>query len=374
LDTRHISAYVSSLGNSAIKWESTAQTNIGVDLGFLKGRITLTADAYYKYTDDLLLTAPLPPSTGFGTMTKNIGAVSNRGLELTVKTVNIEKPSFRWETSFNISFNRNRVEELVEGQQSLLSNVSWEQDFNNLPAYISKVGEPVGLMYGYVWDGVYQYEDFDYAENAVYILKPNVPGYMAGGLNVPGDIKYKDVNGDGIVNANDCVVIGNPTPLHYGGMQNSFRYKGFTLAVFLQWSYGNDVLNANRYLLEFGGTSYANQFASFADRWRPDHTNTTMQRRASNGMKLYSSRVIEDASFLRLKTVSLEYAVPKSWMKKLNAENLVVSLSAQNLFTWTGYSGYDPEVSSKHSTLTKGFDFSTYPRAKTITLGLNLTF
>ncbi len=364
-------SYISYPGNPNLKWEKTIQTNIGIDLEFFKGRISFTGDVYRKDTRDLLLKAPLSGHTGYGALTTNVGHVRNEGIELSLTTKNIKTRSFQWTSDFNISFNRNKVLALAVGQPSILKSVSWEHTFGDEACYITEIGQPVGLIYGYVWDGVYQTDDFIYGSNGIPTAKPGVPTYTA---NVPGDIKYKDINGDGLVNADDRQVIGNPNPIHTGGFNNTFRYKNFSLGVFFRWSYGNDVLNANRLVMENGGKLLTNQFATFVDRWSPDNQDTDMHRLNSNGLKYYSSRVVEDASYLRLQSLSLSYIIKKAWLKKVHMSEAWVTLTANNLYTWTNYSGFDPEVSSRHSAMTQGFDFSAYPRACTYALSVNLKF
>jgi len=192
----------------------------------------------------------------------------------------------------------------------------------------------------------------------------------------PGDIKYKDLNGDGVVNTLDQTQIGRAYPIHVGGFSNNFNYKNFDLNVFLQWSYGNDIVNANRLVFEGNATGAVglNQYASYADRWTPNNPSNTLNRVGGQGPAYYSSRVIEDGSYLRLKTVSLGYSLGSAVLKNIKIRSLRAYLSAQNIFTITGYSGPDPEVSVKNSTLTPGFDYSAYPRARTLTFGINATF
>jgi len=368
------SAFISNPGNEALKWERTEQTNIGIDLGFLKGKIALTVDAYRKNTHDLLLRSSLPHSTGFGVQTKNVGQVRNQGLEFTVSTVNIANKSFRWNTNFNIAFNQNKVIALAEGQQCLFTAVSFDKNFSAQAPYIAIIGKPVGAFYGYVWDGIYRSDEFDTnSDSGIYALKPGVPAFAATN-HQPGDIKYRDVNGDGVVDDFDRQVIGSPDPLFLGGMNNTFSYKGFDLSVFFRWSYGNEVLNANRLAMENGTRTRANQFATYANRWTPDHQDTDMHRANSSGVLFYSSRVIEDASFLRLQMVAFGYSFPKAWLKKASIGTLKLSLAANNLWTWTNYSGYDPEVSTRHSALTPAFDYSSFARARSLTLTLNISF
>ena len=366
-----------ALGNSDLRWETTKQTNIGLDLGFFNQRITLTADVYQKKTQDLLLYASLPNSTGFDKAFKNVGSVKNEGLELTLNTVNVKTESFTWNSSFNISFNKSEVLGLAENQESLQSAISWDQGWKSTSGYIAKVGMPLGLIYGYIWDGVYTYEDFDRTTSGGYILKDNVStnGNTRDKIQ-PGDIKYRDLNGDLKADANDYTVIGRGLPVHFGGFNNNFTYKNIDLNVFFQWSYGNDVINANR--LMFDGNSSGrmgmNQYATYADRWSKENPNSDIYRTKGYFGGGYSSNVVEDGSYLRLKTVSLGYNFSNHLLKRIKIKSLRTYVSAQNVFTWTKYSGLDPEVSAYNSALTPGFDFSTYPRARTISFGANLTF
>jgi len=190
----------------------------------------------------------------------------------------------------------------------------------------------------------------------------------------PGYIKYRDLNGDRIINDNDKTIIGNGNPDFIGGFTNNFKYKNFDLNIFFQFSYGNDVLNANRLVFEGNsGRILQNQFASVLNRWSPTNQNNIMFVARGDGDKVYSSRVIEDGSYLRLKTLQLGYQMPEKLMKKAGIKNLRFYLSAQNLITWRKYTGLDPEVSAYNSALTPGFDYSVYPRAKTLTVGLNLS-
>ncbi|MGA9638924.1 SusC/RagA family TonB-linked outer membrane protein, partial [Flavobacterium sp.] len=230
-----------NLGNSKLKWETTEQTDLGLDLGFFKQRITFSADVYRKTTKDLLLKASLPQTSGFATAIKNVGSIENKGLELTLNTENIKTNDFSWSTSFNIAFNENKVLALSDDQTILESTLKWDTQWENTPAYIAKIGSPLGIMYGYVSDGTYKYSDFDQDLAGTYTLKSNVTTNGNTRANIkPGDIKYKDINGDLIVNSSDYTEIGHGLPKHTGGFTNNFRYKGFDLNVFFQWSYGND--------------------------------------------------------------------------------------------------------------------------------------
>lgn len=362
------------LSNPNLKWESTAQFDIGYDLSLFKERINFVFDWYRKTTHDLLLNAQIPYTTGYSTAYKNIGSVRNEGLEFTLNTVNLRSKDFTWESNFNISFNKNKILALNEDQPNMLSSMtSFVTRMAQEPMYIAEVGAPAAMFYGQVWDGVYQYSDFDEIAPGVYRLKLNIPDNGdSRDIIQPGDIKYRDLNGDGVIDASDKTVIGNGLPKHIGGFTNNFSYKGFDLNVLFQWSYGNDLLNANRLIFEGNITNvhHFNQYASWVDRWTPENQSNTMHRVGGGGPQVISSRVIEDGSYLRLKTVMLSYNIPQSVTKKLGINSLRVSAAAQNLYTWTNYSGMDPEVSVRNTVLTPGFDFSAYPHARTVVFGL----
>lgn len=375
-------AYVSNFGNEGLKWETTSQLDIGADLSFFNNRLNLTADVYRKKTTDLLIYANLPLSLGYSNALRNVGSVQNQGLELTLSTVNVKNKIFSWRSGINISFNQSKLLSLTESQTSLLSYTPFDFYFRTIPTYIAKVGNQLGLMYGYVWDGVYQYSDFNKTTAGTYVLRDNIPTNGRQRLEIqPGDIKFKDLNGDLVVDPNDYAVIGRGLPIHTGGFNNDFTYKNFDLNVFFQWSYGNDIINGNRYIFEGNifGRSNLNQFASYENRWTPDNQSATLFRAGFGGAGPTTptganSRVIEDGSYLRLKTVSLGYNLSQRALKKMKLKALRVYASAQNLFTWTKYTGIDPEVSVFNSVLTPGFDYSPYPRPRVITLGASVSF
>ena len=366
-----------SLGNNDLSWESTDQIDLGLDLRLFKNRFNLTVDWYQKITRDLLLNANIPYSSGYKTVYKNIGKIRNRGLEITLNTVNVKTKNFEWDSDFNISFNRSRVLALAEGEENYLSKINFTGDYSTKYLYLAKVGEPVAQFYGIQWDGVYGYEDFDRNSMGDYVLKKSVPtNGSARDAIQPGDIKYVDQNGDGVVNDQDNVVIGRCEPIHMGGFNNNFTYKNLSLNVFFQWSYGYDVMNANRIVFE-GNYSNAsiNQFKSYVDRWTPENTDSKNFRVGGRGPSgIYSSRTIEDGSYLRLKTLQLSYTLPKKFTRKLKLQTVQVYVSGQNLWTWTNYSGLDPEVSVRHTVLTPGFDYSAYARNRIYTAGVKIVF
>lgn len=366
-----------ALGNNKLKWETVKQLDLGLDVDFFNNRVSFVADVYRKLTDDMLLRTSIPGSSGYSSVYTNIGSIENKGLELTLNTVNLKTTNFGWTTSFNISFNKNNIRSLANGEMSRFSYISsFSTRMAEEPMYIAQVGGPAAMFYGLVWDGNYQYEDFDQIGDS-YILKNTVASNGDERSKIqPGDIKYKDLNEDGIIDAFDKTIIGNPTPKHTGGLSNVFNYKNLTLNVLFQWSYGADLLNANRIIFEGNPTRVArlNQYATYANRWTPENQTNELYRVNGEGPEVISSRTIEDGSYLRLKTLSLGYNFPEAFTSKLGMQNFNVNLSAQNLITWTKYSGMDPEVSVHNSVLTPGFDFSAYPHARRIVFGVNMEF
>ena len=375
--------YISQMPNKNMKWETTYQTNLGLDFGLFNNRISGTIDVYQKETKDLLLNAEVPLSIGFDKIQQNIGSIRNRGLEFSFNTVNFKggKDRFKWTTDFNISFNQSKITGLSGDQDFLVSGVEYPT-IKNL--YIARVGHPVSEMYGYVYDGVYQYEDFNEVSPGVFVLKEGIPNNTKERNNIrPGDMKLRDINGDGKVTPEDQTVIGHGLPIHTGGLTNNFEYKGFDLSIFFQWSYGNDVINYNRAKLEDLNGQDVNKLASVKDHWTPrvdngdgtytdgNYTNYLCAvNRTINDIN--TNRVVEDASFLRLKNIQLGYNFPVKLIRRMGFSSLRLYVSAQNLWTWTKYSGYDPEVSTRNSALTRGFDYSSYPKTTSYTFGIKL--
>ncbi|WP_257668125.1 TonB-dependent receptor [Parapedobacter tibetensis] len=366
-------AAIPTIGNPKLRWETTAMLNLGYDLSLFKNRIELVVDVYQKKTDNLLLLANMSPSTGYARAYKNVGKLKNEGLEFTLNTVNIDKRDFSWRSNFNISFNRNTILQLADGEERLLNAITprWQSGYADPVLYSAAIGHPVGNFVGYIFDGIYQYEDFYQLPNGGYSLKNSVPtNGMARETIKPGYIRYKDLNNDGIVTAADQTIIGRGLPIHTGGFSNNFTYKNLSLNVFLQWSYGNDVYNANKLIFEAKAYTMLNQYASYANRWSPTNPSTTIPVVGGVPEGYYSTRELEDASYLRLKTVELAYSIPTNYLKKLGLKEIVLTASAQNMVTWTNYSGMDPEVSTRNSILTPGFDYSAFPIAKTLVFGL----
>ena len=373
-DGKSVAGYFpANMANDNLKWETTSQYDLGLDLAFLDNRIKFTGDIYLKNTYNLLLQATIPASSGFITEMLNVGSMENKGLELTLEVVPIRTRDLEWSRNVNMAMNRNKVTALTDNQYSLLRSVSWDSQFNSQYPYITQVGKPSGMMYGYLYEGTYKNSDF----NAAGLLKDGV-AYMTsvGRVNTkPGDPKYADINQDGEVNENDRTIIGCGQPLHTGGFGSNLSWKGFDFSFFFAWSYGQNVLNANRLIFENGSRSNLNQFRSYQNRFDAvSNPDSDIPRVAANGMDVYSSRVVEDASFLRMKNITLGYSFPARILRHIRASNLRVYISGENLFTITRYSGPDPEVSTRNSVLTPGFDWSAYARAIGFTGGINITF
>lgn len=372
-------AYQSNMAVPNLRWETTAQTNVGLDAELSK-RFNLTVDYYRKNTKDLLLNADMALSTGFDKVQQNVGEVSNRGAEFTFSSRNIVKRDFNWSTNLNISFNKTKTIKLNEGQEQILTDPQWDLGFMQTEyQYITKVGQPVGMMYGLVFDGLYQVDDF-VLNGGTYQLKNGEPSYRT--VMKPGMVKFKDLNNDGVIDQNDRTIIGNPYPKHIGGLFNSFRYKAFDFQFLLQWAYDFDILNGNK--SQYGSIYMQgrNGLKSLNNIWTPYNTETEIGGMRYDGINLITpygykldSRHIDDGSYLKLKTAALGYNLPQSLLKKIKIKKCRVSLSAQNLYTWTNYEGYDPDVSvGRYGALTPRLDYSAYPQSLTISGGLELTF
>jgi len=364
---------ISNFGNRDLKWETTRQFDFGFELSLFKRRVNIEMDYYNKVTKDLLLNANVPYSTGYTKIYKNIGSIQNTGFEISISTTNVQTKSFQWNSAFNISFNQNKILSLTDDEKIMFTNVAFTSSWNSANLYVAEVGKPVASFYGLIWDGVYQIEDFDLLANGTYLLKPGITtnGWERNTIQ-PGDIKYKDINGDLVIDDKDKVVIGRGLPKHFGGFNNNFSYKNFSLNIFIQWNYGNHIMNANRIMFEGNITNRRglNQFASYEDRWSFDNQDSKNFRTRGGGpVGYYSTKDLEDGSFVRLKTVQISYTLPRIIK---TVKSIELNVSAQNLYTWTKYTGIDPEVSTKNSVLTPGFDYSAYPRNLTLAFGLKI--
>ena len=366
------------LPNLDLKWEASQSTNLGIDLGLFDNRLNITADFFLKDTKDLLMAANKAYVSGFSSQWQNVGKIRNKGIELSLNSTNIaSRGGFRWTTDFNISFIRNELRALADGAKTMYTSASWNSDYSGYD-YMARVGQSLGLIYGYVFDGVYQTSDFNVnAATGAFELKEGVTDITshAGRAVQPGMVKYKDIDGDGVITTADRTKIGNGTPSWYGGITNTLSYKGVDLSFMFQFNYGNDVYNATRVFASQSQDQRSNLMAEIADRWTA--TNASNKVPAWDGYvknEIYS-RFIEDGSFLRLKNLTVGYTFPQLWTRKFYVQKLRLYFTAQNLFVVTGYSGYDPEVNMRSSNpMTPSFDWGAYPKSKVYTFGLDLTF
>lgn len=372
-------AYQSNMAVPDLRWETTAQTNIGLDLELSK-RFNFTVDYYNKNTKDLLLNADMALSTGFDRVQQNVGKVSNKGAEFTLNSHNIRNKNFRWSTNLNISFNKTKALQLNSGQNQIITDPQWDLQFMQTEyQYITRVGEPVGMMYGLEFDGIYQLDDFVLNGGSIE-LKDGLPSYRT--IMKPGMVKFKDLDNNGIIDGNDRTIIGNPYPKHTGGLFNNFKYKSFDFQFLFQWAYDFDILNGNK--SEFGSIYQQgrNGLTSLTNIWTPTNTEGEIGGMRYDGVNLLTpfgyrldSRHIDDGSYLKLKTVVLGYNLPNSLLKKLKLKKCRLSVSAQNLYTWTNYEGYDPDVSvGRYGALTPRLDYSAYPQSVTVSGGIDITF
>lgn len=380
-----------ALSNPDLRWENNTSLNFGLDLGLFNNKVQLTVDAYKNTAKDLLLAVAIPPTTGYSSQLKNLGATSNKGLEIQLSSTPIQKKNFSWTTNFNIAFNKNKVENLG-GLQQQTRNSGW-QGSDGVDDYLVKVGEPTGLMYGFVTDGWYGVDDFDYnATTRVYTIKPGIAFNGVYGTPQPGMLKWKDLNGDGVITADgDRQVIGNANPKFTGGWTNQFTYKNFDLSVFVNFVVGNDIYNANKIEWTDGAFANLNMLGEMKNRWTNINdagqvvTDPTELKALNANAKIWTpvrvqrwwlhSWAVEDGSYLRINNLTLGYSIPKKLMSKIKIANIRFYGTVNNLATLTGYSGYDPDVTARRSDpLTPGVDFAAYPRAKTWLFGVNVTF
>ncbi|MEM1215036.1 MAG: TonB-dependent receptor [Bacteroidota bacterium] len=343
--------------NPDVRWEASVQTNVGVDLGLWRNRVSLTADYYIKRADGMLLPALLPATAGsFNPPIVNIGEIENRGIELSLRTVNTTG-KLEWSSNYNFTKNTNEV-------LNLGSNGSLVGILQGLPVTQTVEGEPISQFYGYVMEGIFQTQ----AEVAESPIQENARA---------GDVKFADLNNDGVINDLDRRVLGNPLPDFTLNMTQDFAYKGFDLSVFFQGVFGNEILNLVRRTTE-GMIGFNNQARTVIDRYTPTNPSTTIPRPTTtdpNNNRRVSSRFIEDGSFIRIKNIALGYQLPKSITRRIRCQSMRLYASVQNLHTWTNYSGYDPEIGSfNQNPLINGVDNGRYPISRSFTFGLNANF
>lgn len=398
----------SNIPNTSIRWESQEQYNVGLDLGFFNGRLNLTVDAYYKKSDDMLMSMQLPSYMGtqgngsskLQAPKGNYGSIENKGLEITLDAHPVQLKNFSWDSNFQISFNKNKLLSLSDTENATLVGYGQWGDV----VCVSEIGKPLYNFYGYKVEGVYK--DLDDIQNSAKPAKYPSDGVFSRGNTVwVGDIKYKDVDENGIIDERDRTDIGSPLPKFTFGWTNTFRYKNLDLSIFLNGSYGNKVMNYNSLTLTHMNSTWTNQLQSvvskrarlepidptivYADgsKWFDHIDNVRVKNPGTkiphtsindpNDNDRISDRYVEDGSFLRIKNITLGYTFPKALLNKAKIENLRVYVNIQNLYTFTKYTGYDPEVgaSTQDSTgLTYGLDNGRYPSPAMYSFGLNITF
>lgn len=351
-----------TVANNDLTWETTAQLNIGTDIAFLADRIYGSIEYYRMVTSDLLFQVPLPQYSGYNSQLQNVGSVENKGFEVTLGARVLTGP-FQWNTDFNISQNRNKILTLPGGNDILYGSGPGHM-VGLGQTQILREGHPVGSFFGWHYEGVYQQGD------------TFIPG--GGFEQAPGGERFRDVNGDGVLNSNDREIIGNPHPDFTWGFNNDFKWRNFDLNIFFHGIQGNDILSYT--LMELDLLSGVNNATTEAlDRWTPDNTDTDVPRAALGRTRRVSTRFIYDGSFVRLKNVALGYNLPVNMASRIGVSRVRIYVSAQNLLTFTSYRGYDPEVNYNSGGSTAGnrnlgLDYGSYPNAKSYTVGLNIAF
>ena len=387
------------LSNPNITWETNLSKNLGIDIDLFKNRLSLNLDYYDNRTKNLLLNANVPQTTGYATQQQNVGKTQNKGFELQLNYQAVKTQNFNYTTSFNISFNSNKIVELQNGVNSYITQSGW---VNSLGDFKVEVGQPVGQFYGFISDGRYTVDDFTYVQNATtgaytYTLKPTVANsrVLLGSRDPqPGDMKVKKLSSSTsmMIGDDDRTVLGTSQPKFTGGFNNQFAYKNFDMTVFVNFSYGSKVYNANK--IEFTSQYNVkdnNLLSVMNDRWQnfdangikvtdPNlltamNANTTMWTPTTGNYAL-TSYAIENGSFLRISNVTLGYTLPQKLMKRTGfISKLRVYGTVNNLYTITGYTGYDPEANTRRSNpLTPGIDYAAYPRSRYILAGINMVF
>ncbi|MBO9620393.1 MAG: TonB-dependent receptor [Niabella sp.] len=356
------------MGNPNLRWETTRQLDIGLDLGLFKNRLSFTADAYRKNTIDLLQSFPLAPSTGYSSYLTNVGDIRNQGLEFALSGVPVTNSNFSWNSDFNISFQRSKVVSL--GGATINGIRVGGNFFGPLNRIVE--GDPYAAFYGYIAQGLQQYSDYNPATG-----KWKYPGEDAQPV---GSVVLKDVNGDNVINDLDIVKIGDPNPDYIFGFNNDFRYKDFTLGIFFQGSVGNDIFNATGMLINSGSvTAYGNQTQDWwLHRWTPynQHNDVRYPSFTTAAQMVNSTKGVEDGSYVRLKNIRLAYNLPQRILTRSHIRTLSVYCTLNNIITWTKYTGFDPEVNSGTAAgVTNnniGSDIGSYPRANTFLFGLRM--
>ena len=350
--------------NKDLQWESTRQLDIGADASFFNSRVTVTADYYQKKTHNLLLSSPIPYTSGFTSTLLNIGNILNKGFDFDIRSVNTTG-ALKWNTSLNISVNRNQVTNLANNNTDILSSGS-----------LLRVGQPVGTFYGYIFDGIFQ-SDEEVSKSAVMKGQEATSSNPASRARA-GDRKYRDLNADGVIDENDRTIIGSAQADFTWGLNNTLTFKNIDLSFFFQGSQGNEMANLNSFdLLNFNGQANVLKEAGL-NRWTPTNHSNIYPRALSAGsldQGVFSSAIVEDAFYIRLRNVTLAYNLPQKLTKGAKLNNVRIYASATNLWTKTKYTGYDPEANTYgQNSFMIGYDLGGYPMSKTYILGVNIGF
>ncbi|MBC6989648.1 MULTISPECIES: SusC/RagA family TonB-linked outer membrane protein [Hymenobacter] len=362
--TRLVGLSASNIPNPDLSWESTAASDFGVDIAFLKNRISVTADYYFKKTKDLLLQVSVPQTSGFSNILQNAGSVQNKGFEFSLNTVNFDSKKFSWNTNLNFSLNRNKVLDL-NGEFQRFVGQSSTSIFPGATGATSvlRVGEPIGSFFGYQFLGIWQTPEEITASGITNVVRP-------------GDPRYADLNGDKKIDANDRTIIGRAQPKFIYGITNGFNFGPVGLNIFIQGVQGSDVLNLNRYELESGFTT-TNKLATVVNRWTGPGTSNTIPKansvvRRNTGI---TSDIVENGSFVRLKTATISFKLPLPETVTGTVKSASIYVTGQNLITITKYSGYDPEVNSfGNSGLSLNTDYNAFPSTRTFIAGVKIGF
>ncbi len=386
-----------SLANPDLKWETTITRNVGLDYGFFNNRLSGSIEVYKNSTKDLLIDYPIT-GTGYTTQMRNMGETSNKGIEFNLNALLVETKDFSLNFSFNISANKNKVEDLGDLIQLPPGNEKWTSMTTASNSYPIYIGQPVGIMYGYVTEGFYTTGDFQDWDGS-WKLKVDENGKtigannsaLAGGTWGPGALKLKDKDGNGVIDDNDREIIGDANPKHFGAFSLAAAYKGFDLTANFNWVYGNDIYNANKIEFTSSYYRYRNQIKVGQPYTQIDAAGNRVTDKAQlnalnknatiwnspTGNYVFHSWAVEDGSFLRFGSLTLGYTLPKAIVNKAYLQQARFYVSGYNLYTWTNYSGYDPEVDTRRNTKgipTPGVDYSAYPKSRSINVGVNVTF
>lgn len=393
------------LKSNGLTWETTYSSNVGIDFGLFNSRISGTIDLYNNVTKDLIVAVPLPSTSGYDTQYQNVAQTSNKGIELGLTAYIVDNKDFTLSGTFNIAFNKNKVDKYPGG--SKLYGSGWNGSAEPTYDYLIEEGSKLGQMYGYVTDGMYTFDDFNWdASKNVWVLKEGVADNSAmtsaGNYFGPGALKFKKLADDETnkITENDRTVIGNALPVHTGGFGFNTTFKGFDASVFFNWSYGNDIYNANK--LDYSAQLLSRKYQNLGNFMRLENRFTTIDPATGNNIyygnnanpellrqlnegktmwhpimttTAFHSWAVEDGSFLRLNNLTIGYTFPRALTKKWLIESLRIYATGYNLHCWTSYSGPDPEVSTRTSTpFTPGVDYSAYPKARSFVGGINITF